>query len=112
MVRVFKTRPLATEACRGGKIEINGLGAKPARTVHPGELVAVRESGITRTFRVLAAPRSRVGAKLVAEFCADVTSPEELAKLRERSLQRVVPREQGSGRPTKRDRRILDRLLG
>ena len=111
-VRVFKTRPLASEACRRGRVEINGLAAKPAREVHAGEIVSVRQEIIVRTLHVVSAPRSRVGAKAVPEFCLDLTSPGELEKLREYHLQRVVPRAAGSGRPTKRDRRILDQLLG
>jgi ribosome-associated heat shock protein Hsp15 len=111
-VRIFKTRPLATEACRKGGVEINGLIAKPAREVHAGEMVMVRERGITRTLRVLGAPPSRLGAKLVSEYCTDLTPPAEWEKLRAAALARVAPREKGSGRPTKRDRRILDRLLG
>lgn len=110
-VRVFKTRPLATEVCKKGGVEINGAKAKPARDVHPGELVAVRQNGIVRTLRVIAAPAARIGAKLVSEFYADLTPATEWEKLRDASRQRVEPREKGTGRPTKRDRRILDRLL-
>ena len=74
-------------------------------------MVAVRQGLFTRTLRVVGIPRSRVGAKVLAEYCADLTPPEEFEKLRERSLQHVLAREKGSGRPTKRDRRLMDRVF-
>ena len=110
-MRVFKTRPLATDACRAGRVEINQLVAKPAREVHAGEVVTVRQGLFTRTLRVVGVPRSRVGAKLLPEYCVDLTPPEEFEKLRERSVQQVLAREKGSGRPTKRDRREIDGLF-
>ncbi len=110
-VRVFKSRALATDACRAGSVTVNDLAAKPGRDVHAGEMVRVRLGLVTRTLRVVAVPRSRVGAKLVAEFCADLTPPEEFAKAREHRVQQLLAREKGSGRPTKRDRRLLDRLF-
>jgi ribosome-associated heat shock protein Hsp15 len=110
-VRAFKARALATDACRSGFVAVNDQPAKPGRDVHMGEIVSVRLGLLTRTLRVEAVPRSRVGAKLVAEFCTDLTPPAEYEKLRERSMQQVLAREKGSGRPTKRDRRLLDRLL-
>ena len=110
-VRVFKARALATEACRAGGVTINDLSAKPGREVHAGELVCVRQGSIVRTLRVVAVPRSRVGAKLVAEYCTDLTPAAEFEKLRVGRMQRVLAREPGSGRPTKRERRLLDRLF-
>jgi len=110
-VRAFRARALATEACRAGSVAVNDQPAKPGRDVHAGETVTVRQGLFTRTLRVVAVPRARVGAKLVAEFCTDLTPPAEYEKLRERSVQQVLAREKGSGRPTKRDRRLLDRLL-
>ena len=110
-VRIHRSRALATDACRAGSVLVNDLVAKPAREVRPGETVSVRLGLITRTLRVIGAPRSRVGAKLVADYCADLTPPEEMAKLREHTVQQVLAREKGSGRPTKRDRRLLDELF-
>jgi len=110
-VRVFKSRALATDACRAGSVTFNDLAAKPARDVHPGELVCVQLGLVTRTLRVVGVPRSRVGAKLVAEFCTDLTAPAEYEKARVHRVQQVLAREKGSGRPTKRDRRMLDRLF-
>ena len=107
-MRVFKTRALATEACRAGSVTVNELPAKPVRDVRPGEVVAVRLGLFTRTLRVVGVPRSRVGAKVLAEYCADLTPPEEFARLRERSVQQILAREKGSGRPTKKERRQMD----
>jgi ribosome-associated heat shock protein Hsp15 len=111
-MRVFKTRPLALAACRRGEVEVNGLAAKPGRDVHPGETVSVRLEAMTRTLRVAGIPRSRVGAKAVPQFCAELTPASEFEKQRERGRQRVIGREPGLGRPTKRERRELDRFFG
>ena len=89
---------------------MNEQPAKPARDVRPGETVAVRQGIVTRTLQVVDVPRSRVGPKLVAKYCSDLTPPEELAKARAQPFQQMLAREKGSGRPTKRDRRLLDRL--
>lgn len=110
-VRVFKTRPLATEACRRGSVQINGLVAKPARTVHAGETVVVSQTLLTRTLQVVAVPPSRVGAKLVREFMLELTPPAEFERQRERGLQTVLARPKGSGRPTKRERRSIERFF-
>lgn len=110
-MRVFKTRALASDACRAGSVMVNELVAKPAREVHAGEVVTVRQGLFTRMLRVVGVPRSRVGAKLLPEFCTDLTPPEEYARLRERSVQQVLAREKGSGRPTKKDRRLLNELF-
>jgi ribosome-associated heat shock protein Hsp15 len=92
-------------------VQINEQPAKPAREVRLGEQVIVRQGLITRTLRVVAVPPSRVGAKRVPEYCTDLTPPEEFAKARAQPVQQFLARERGSGRPTKRDRRLLDRLL-
>lgn len=110
-MRVFKTRSLASDACRAGSVAVNAHPAKPARDVRPGETVTVQQGLVMRTLRVVDVPRSRVGAKLVPNFCADLTPEEELRKARENPVQQLLAREKGSGRPTKRDRRLLDRLL-
>jgi len=110
-VRIFKSRSLASDACRAGSVAVNELPAKPARDVRPGETVTVKQGLALRTLRVVGVPRSRVGAKLVPNFCADLTPKEELEKARERSVQHLLEREKGSGRPTKRDRRLLDQLF-
>lgn len=111
-VRLFRTRSLATDACRAGSVHVNTLPAKPARSLRPGETVTVRQGLVLRTVRVVGFPRSRVGAALVAQYCTDLTPPEEFAKARQNPVQQILAREKGSGRPTKRDRRLLDELLG
>jgi ribosome-associated heat shock protein Hsp15 len=110
-VRIFKSRSLACDACRAGSVAVNELPAKPARDVRPGETVTVKQGLVLRTLRVVGVPPSRVGAKLVANFCADLTPKEEFEKGRERTVQDLLAREKGSGRPTKRDRRLLDRMF-
>lgn len=91
---------------------MNALPSKPARDVRPGETITVQQGLVMRTLRVLDVPRSRVGAKLVPNFCTDLTPAEELQKARANPVQQMLAREKGSGRPTKRDRRLLDSLLG
>lgn len=111
-MRLYRTRSLATDSCRAGSVTVNGRAAKPARDVRPGEIVVVRQGLIRRTLKVLAVPPGRVGAKLVAQYCEDQTPAAEFAKVREQKVQQFLARAKGSGRPTKRDRRLIDRLLG
>ena len=95
-VRIFKTRPLATAACREGKVSVGELVAKPARTVREGEIVTVRQGVMQRTLRVVAAPASRVGAVRLPEFYVDLTPPEEFAQAREQRAQQVNARAPGA----------------
>ena len=111
-VRVFKTRALAAEAIKGGHVRVNDAPCKPAREVRAGDMVVARVGIMTRTVRALAAPKSRVAAKFVPEFAGDLTPPEEYARRPESDLLPPVFRPQGTGRPTKRDRRETDRLGG
>lgn len=111
-VRLFKTRGLAIAACRSGSVLINEQPVKPAREVRCGELIIVRQGLVSRTLRMVGAPASRVAAKRVPEFCEDLTPPEEFEKIRTQRVQQFLAREKGLGRPTKRDRRRLDQLLG
>ena len=111
-VRIFKTRSQATDACRAGSVTVNGLPAKPSREARPGEVVVVRQGLIRRTLLVRAVPRARLGAKLVGDYCDEQTPPAEFARAREQRVQQFLARAKGSGRPTKRDRRLIDRLLG
>jgi ribosome-associated heat shock protein Hsp15 len=110
-VRIFKSRSLATDACRAGSVRVNDQPAKPSRDVHAGETVTVRLGLMMRTLEVVAAPRGRVSAKLVPVYCTDRTPPEEFEKLRTHRVQQLLAREKGSGRPTKRDRRLLDQFF-
>jgi ribosome-associated heat shock protein Hsp15 len=105
-VRVFKTRTAATEACRAGHVRVNGASAKPAATVRPGDAVSVRLPGRERVLEVLQPIERRVGAALVAESALDRSPPAPAREEVVTPFHRVA----GSGRPTKRDRRELDRL--
>jgi ribosome-associated heat shock protein Hsp15 len=109
-VRVYKSRSLAADAIKAGHARVNDAVAKPAHEVKPGELVTARVGLVVRSLRVLAAPPSRVGAKLVAQFVEDLTTPEEYAKGRESFFLRPAFRPPGAGRPTKRERREIDGL--
>ncbi len=111
-VRIFRTRSLATDACRAGSVAVNSQPVKPSRDVRAGEVVIVRQGLIHRTLKVRAVPPARVGAKLVAAYCEDQTPPAEFAKARAQRVQQFLARARGSGRPTKRDRRLIDRLFG
>lgn len=109
-VRLFKTRSMATEACKGGKVKMNGVNAKPSREVKVDDEIEVVQSGIRKKVRVKQVAHNRVGAKLVPDLMEDLTPVEELDKqgmLRQLNYER---RERGVGRPTKKDRRMIDRL--
>ena len=109
-VRVYKSRTLAAEAIKGGHVKVNGERSKPAHEPKPGELITARVGIMTRTVRFLAAPKSRVAARLVADFMEDLTPPEEREKRREPNLLPPGFRPKGTGRPTKRERRVLEEL--
>ncbi len=110
-VRIFKTRSLATEACNKGHILVDGLPVKPSRSVKPGDVVKVRRSPIYRSYKVIAYPGSRVGAKELEKYMLEVTPPEELAILEMQKDMQWISRDRGSGRPTKKERRDLDEFF-
>ncbi|HEX2862626.1 MAG TPA: S4 domain-containing protein [Lacunisphaera sp.] len=110
-VRVFKTRPLATDACRAGKVLIGELEAKPGRDVHIGEIVTVRVGALTRTLKVTGLPRSRVAAKQLPEYLTDLTPAAEYERARQAGIEHLLARQRGAGRPTKKDRRDMGRLF-
>lgn len=107
-VRVFKTRTIAAEACKKGRVSINGSQVKPARMVKPGDVIQVKKSPITYSFKVLQAIEKRVGAKFVSEFMENVTTPDQYELLEMSKISGFVGRPKGTGRPTKKDRRDLD----
>ena len=107
-VRIFKTRTIAAEACKKGRISINGAQAKAARMVKPGDIVQVRKPPITYSFKVLQTIEKRVGAKLVAEMMENVTTPDQYELLEMSRVSGFVNRAKGTGRPTKKDRRSLE----
>ena len=109
-VRIFKTRTIAAEACKKGRININGALAKAARTVKPGDVIQVRKPPITYSFKVLQPIEKRVSAKLVAEMMENVTTPDQYELLEMSRISGFVNRAKGTGRPTKKDRRNLEEL--
>tara|TARA_B100000989_G_scaffold72497_2_gene50872 strand:- start:9622 stop:9984 length:363 start_codon:yes stop_codon:yes gene_type:complete len=109
-VRAFKTRSMASQHCREGKVFVEGKVVKPAREVKVREVVNVRKGAVTFSYEVLSFPRSRVGAALVSDYMRDVTKPEEKEKLEMiRLAQKDRPK--GVGRPTKRDRRDWEKAF-
>ena len=111
-VRLFKTRSLAAEACRGGHVKIADEAVKPSRMVAVGELVQVNKDDILRELRVVGLLEKRVGAKLAQDYVEDLTPPERLERKRESLAQAILRRDAGAGRPTKRERRQIERLFG
>ena len=109
--RIFKTRTIAAEACKKGRISINGALAKAARTVKPGDVIQVRKPPVTYSFKVLQTIEKRVGAKLVAEMMENVTTPEQYELLEMSRISGFVDRARGTGRPPKKDRRDLDEFF-
>lgn len=109
-IRVFKTRSDATDACKGNKVQVNGVVSKPSKEVKPGDLLVVRKGPVELSYRVKAALHSRVGAALVPEYAENLTPESELDKLHAPTETFFVKRDKGSGRPTKKDRRTLDAL--
>ena len=110
-VRIFKTRSLATDACRKGRVSIDNIQAKPSRSITRDELIIVRKPPVIYTFRVIEPVENRVGAKLVSNHIEDLTPQEEKLKLDYRMAGVLNFREKGTGRPTKKERRELDSFL-
>jgi ribosome-associated heat shock protein Hsp15 len=108
-VRLFKTRSIAGEACTKGRVWINGIQIKPSRLIKPDDTLEVNKPPVLYTYKVNALPAGRVSAKLVSEFVIDITSPEELKKLDYKD-NFFIKRDQGRGRPTKKERRLIDKL--
>lgn len=109
-VRAFKTRSLASDACRSGKVKIQDQVVKPSRNIKTGEIVAVSLPPITRTLRVVEPTGKRVSAKLVPGFMEDLTPESEYLKLKRMQQTDFEIRERGAGRPTKRERREIEYL--
>ena len=107
-VRVFKTRSLAADACKKGRVLMQGVAVKPSRELKVGDVVQVRRNPIVYTFKVVALTQNRVGAKLVSQFMANQTAPDQLELLEVLKLDQSNRRAKGLGRPTKKERRDLD----
>lgn len=106
--RIYKTRTLAADACKNGRITINGAQAKPSRTVKAGDKVGVKKPPVIYTFRVIQPIEKRVGAKLLPDILENITDPSQLEVLEMSKISGFIGRAKGTGRPTKKDRRALD----
>lgn len=106
--RIYKTRTIAADACKNGRITINGAQAKPSRTVKAGDEVGVRKPPVSYTFRVKQAIEKRVGAKLLPDVLENITDAAQYELLEMSKISGFVNRARGTGRPTKKDRRALD----
>lgn len=109
-MRVFKTRTIATEACKKGRVMMGGVAVKPSRSIKEGDVIDVRKPPITYTFRVLKVTGNRLGAKLVPEYLENITSPDQYELLEMTKISGFVDRRKGMGRPTKRDSRELSKF--
>ena len=107
-IRAFKTRTDATDACKGGKVKIAGVNAKPSKEVKPGDVIQVKKGTVTYTYKVIQPLERRVGAKLVPEYALNLTPESELEKLRAPVETFFITRDRGAGRPTKKDRREIE----
>ena len=106
--RIFKTRTIAADACKNGRVMIDGVKQKPSRMVKEGDVIQVRKPPITYSFKILQAIQNRVGAKLVPEIMENVTTPDQYELLEMNRISGFVNRARGTGRPTKKERRELD----
>jgi len=106
--RIFKTRTIAADACKNGRVMQDGVKLKPSRMVKEGDIIQVRKPPVTYSFRILRAIQNRVGAKLVPDILENVTPPEQYELLEMSRISGFVGRARGTGRPTKKERRELD----
>ena len=109
--RIFKTRTIAAEACKKGRVSINGTQVQPSRMIKPGEVIQVKKPPVTYSFKVLQAIEKRIGAKLVPEILENVTTPEQYELLEMSKISGFVDRARGTGRPTKKDRRSMEEFI-
>lgn len=109
-MRVFKTRTIATEACKKGRVTMGGNPVKPSRAIKAGDIIDVKKPPITYTFRVKAVTGNRLGAKLVPEYLENITPQSQYDLLEMTKISGFVDRRKGLGRPTKRDSRELSRF--
>ena len=109
--RIFKTRSIAADACKNGRITMEGVKQKASKMIKEGDIIEVRKPPITYSFKVLKAIQNRVGAKLVPEVMENVTAPDQLELLEMNRISGFVGRARGTGRPTKKERRELDDFI-
>ena len=108
--RIYKTRSIASEECRKGRVLINNIQVKPSRVVVAGEIIIVKKTPVNFTYRVVNPAGNRVSAKIVGQLIEDITPEEEKSKLDVRHSPPAGYRQKGTGRHTKKERRLIDRL--
>ena len=106
--RIFKTRSIAANACKNGRVMLGGVIVKPSRTVKVGDVVSVKKPPVTYSFKILKTIEQRVGAKLLPEIYENVTDAKQYELLEMSRISGFVDRARGTGRPTKKERRALD----
>ena len=109
-VRLYKTRSIASEDVKSGKVLLNQMSVKPSRELKVGDVFTVQYHGFSKSYKVIGIPKSRVGAKLLEDLIVDCTPPEEIEKLEFLKLAKNLQRDKGQGRPTKKERRDLDKF--
>ncbi len=109
-IRAFKTRTEAADACKGGKVKVGQVSAKPSRPVQAGEIIKIHKGAVEYTYRVVEPTEHRVGAALVPQYAENLTPQAELDKLKAPVETFFLTRDRGAGRPTKKDRRELEKL--
>lgn len=109
--RIFKTRSIAVDAIKNGRVTIQGTNVKPSRMIKVGETVNVKKPPITYSFKVLKTIEQRVGAKLIPEIYENVTTADQYELLEMSRISGFVDRARGTGRPTKKERRALDAFV-
>lgn len=109
--RIFKTRSIAADECKNGRVSIKGVKQKPSKMIKEGDVIEVKKSPIVYSFKVLKAIQNRVGAKLVPEVLENVTTEEQLELLEMNKISGFIDRARGTGRPTKKERRDLDDFI-
>ena len=107
-VRIYKTRSIAADACKKGRVTMGGAQLKPSRTFHLGDTFSVRKGPITYTYRILQLAENRMGAKLVPNYLQDITAPDQKELLELARMAGQSGRDRGTGRPTKKDRREIE----
>lgn len=110
--RIFKTRTIAADAGKNGRVMVNDVNVKPSRMVKVGDKISVRKPPVTYSFRILKAIEQRVGAKLLPEIYENITTPDQYELLEMNRISGFVNRQRGTGRPTKKERRALDEFVG
>ncbi len=110
-MRIYKTRSIAADACKKGRVTMHGVELKPSRTFHVGDKFSVRKGLITYSYEVLQLSENRLGAKLVPDYLRDITAKDQLELLELAKLAGQSGRDRGTGRPTKKDRREIEQFI-